>query len=80
MSCRTSLTSPGRGDPVRLAGLSDKDFNKQTNQFDESLGVQQEVLWLEIPVDDALAVQVLEGLDHTGHAEARCQVIKVAPG
>ena len=49
-------------------------------QFDESPGVEQKVLGLEVPVDDALAVQVLEGLYHTRHAETRRQVIEVAPG
>ena len=53
---------------------------RTSHQFDESPGVEQKVLRLEVPVDDALAVQVLESLNHTRHAEARRQVIEVAPG
>lgn len=49
-------------------------------QFDEAHVVKEEVLGFEIPVDDAFALQVIEGLNHTRHAEPRRQVIKVTPG
>jgi len=33
----------------------------EISDFDVGLGIQENVFWLEIPVDDIVAMQVLEG-------------------
>jgi len=46
-----------------------------TDQFDVSFRVQHQVLRLQVAVDDSGAVEVVEGLGHTAHAElGRCLV------
>jgi Arc/MetJ family transcription regulator len=49
----------------------------ETNQFDITLIREQQILRLQISIDDAFAVQVLECLDHACHAESSGDVIKV---
>ena len=46
--------------------------------LDVAPGVEEEVLGLEVPVDNAAAVQVVDGVDDAGHVEARCEVVEPA--
>ena len=40
-----------------------------TDQFDVSFSVQHQILGLQVAVDDPGAVEVVESLSHTTHAE-----------
>jgi hypothetical protein len=51
----------------------------EVHQLDIAGGVQQQVLRLEVPVDDAPAVQVVECLHHAGSVEPGRRVVEVAP-
>ena len=52
---------------------------EEAYKFDVTIGREQEVLWFEIPVDDATAVQVMERLHHTGRVEPSGRVVEWAP-
>ena len=45
-------------------------------QFDVSTGVQDEVFWFEVSVDDSVWVQVAQGLRHTRWVEPGCVDVK----
>jgi len=47
-----------------------------TDQFNETLAVQQQVLWLQIPVHDVDAVQVVQRLDHARRHKTRGVVVE----
>ena len=49
----------------------------EVDQLDVADGVEEQVLGLEVAVDDAPAVQVVEGLHHAGRVEPRRGVVKV---
>ncbi len=51
----------------------------KVDEFDVSGGVEEQVLRLEVPVDDAPAVQVVEGLHHAGGVETGCRVVEIPP-
>mmetsp|Transcript_22653 Transcript_22653/g.31604 ORF Transcript_22653/g.31604 Transcript_22653/m.31604 type:complete len:227 (-) Transcript_22653:253-933(-) len=47
-----------------------KKFSKtEVDQLDVPLGVDEKVLWLEVPVADVLVMQVLQGADDAGGVE-----------
>jgi len=48
-------------------------------QFDVTMTVEKQVLWLEIPVDNVAGVEVVEGFDDAGRIEASSGLIKVTP-
>ena len=50
----------------------------EVDELDVADPVQQQVLGLEVPVDDAAAVEVVEGLNHAGGVEPRRRVVEVA--
>ena len=52
-------------------------MGRKTYKLSVSAGVQKQVLWLQVPVDDAFAMEVLECLQHTGKIESSCAVVKV---
>ena len=51
----------------------------KTHQFDVSIGVQQQVLWLQIPVHNAPAVEIGESLHHTRCVEPCSTIVKALP-
>jgi hypothetical protein len=40
--------------------------------MDMALGIQQHVVWLDVPVHDALLVDVAHGATQLGYPEAHC--------
>lgn len=51
----------------------------RAHQFDVALGVQHEVLRLQVPVQDALAMQIIESFCDTADAEFGRGLVKTAP-
>ena len=49
------------------------------HQFDVSFGVQEQVFRLEVPVYDALSMEVAESFYYTARVEPRGAVIKRGP-
>lgn len=49
----------------------------KTHQFHVAISRDQQVLWLKIPVDDTVSVQVLQSFKHTGYSKPGCIVIEV---
>lgn len=50
----------------------------EIHQFDVAVGVEEEVLGLEVAVNDPTAVQVFKGLDDAGRVEAGRVVVEIA--
>ena len=50
----------------------------QVNQLREAIGVDHDVLGLEVPEDDVLGMQVADGVEHPGHIKHSGIVIKAA--
>ena len=67
---RSAAEGPGRLAAVELAREA------EVCELDVARGVEQQVLWLEVAVDDAAVVEVVEGEDHAAHVEARRGVLQ----
>jgi hypothetical protein len=51
----------------------------EIRNLDVALIVQEQILWLEVPIHSLLAVQVVKGQDHTGRVEPRSGLFEEAP-
>lgn len=73
-ACR-SVTPP----PPVLTWLPLPTGLRPAHQFDVAFGVQHEILGLQVPVEDAFTVQVIERLGDAAHAELGSGFFKTPP-
>ena len=65
--------------PALLVGADQLLGEAKVGELDIAGGVQQQILWLEVPVEDALVMQVLQRLDNAGRVEASLGVVEACP-